>query len=120
MELLWNDLSVLRLIRRSTEQVEVAGSIPPPGGCRAAELLDCSAEVEISNCKTETGKLNFEGRLCITIAAADETGDTFAFVGEIPFSHCTENADFAAGMLSNALPAVAGLQRTVRQLSAQM
>ena len=102
MELLWNDLSVLRLIHRSTEQVEVAGSIPPPGGCRAAELLDCSAEVEISNCKTETGKLNFEGRLCITIAAADETGDTFAFVGEIPFSHCTENADFAAGMLSNA------------------
>lgn len=74
MELLWNDLSVLRLIHRSTEQVEVAGSIPPPGGCRAAELLDCSAEVEISNCKTETGKLNFEGRLCITIAAADETG----------------------------------------------
>ncbi|MFR7610808.1 MAG: hypothetical protein ACLUZ4_08700 [Christensenellaceae bacterium] len=62
MELLWNDLSVLRLIHRSTEQVEVAGSIPPPGGCRAAELLDCSAEVEISNCKTETGKLNFEGR----------------------------------------------------------
>ncbi len=109
MELLWNDLSVLRLIHRSTEQVEVAGSIPPPGGCRAAELLDCSAEVEISNCKTETGKLNFEGRLCITIAAADETGDTFAFVGEIPFSHCTENADFAAGMLSNALPAVAVL-----------
>ena len=109
MELLWNDLSVLRLIPRSTEQVEVAGSIPPPGGCRASELLDCSAEVEISNCKTETGKLNFEGRLCITIAAADETGDTFAFVGEIPFSHCTENADFAAGMLSNALPAVAVL-----------
>lgn len=109
MELLWNDLSVLRLIHRSTEQVEVAGNIPPPGGCRAAELLDCSAEVEISNCKTETGKLNFEGRLCITIAAADETGDTFAFVGEIPFSHCTENADFAAGMLSNALPAVAVL-----------
>ena len=39
MELLWNDLSVLRLIHRSTEQVEVAGSIPPPGGCRASELL---------------------------------------------------------------------------------
>lgn len=60
MELLWNVLSVLRLIHRSTEQVEVAGSIPPPGGCRAAELLDCSAEVEISNCKTETGKLNLK------------------------------------------------------------
>ena len=67
MELLWNDLSVLRLIHRSTEQVEVAGSIPPPGGCRAAELLDCSAEVEISNCKTETGKLNLVLLLVVSL-----------------------------------------------------
>ena len=54
MELLWNDLSVLRLIHRSTEQVEVAGSIPPPGGCRAAELLDCSAEVQTAKQKPES------------------------------------------------------------------
>lgn len=109
MELLWNDLGVLRLIYRGTEQVEIGGSIQPPAGCRAAELLDYSADVEILNCKTESGKLSFDGRLSVAVTAADESGDTFAFVGEAPFSHCAENEAFAVGMLPNAYPTVAAL-----------
>lgn len=104
MELVWNEITAPRLILRETRQTLLEGAVPTPAGRSAAEILNYTAETALDSCRTESGKLNIDGRIEVRLVCTDDAGESYAFTSESPFSHTLANEAIEAGMTAEVLP----------------
>lgn len=109
MELIWNEINAVELILRETAQTQLEGAVPPPDGRTVRELPDYTAEVFVSSCRTDAGRLDIEGRITAELVAADDSGELYSFISESAFTHTLSNEALEPGMPADVIPSLTAL-----------
>lgn len=109
MELIWKELDAERLICRQTVQAAVEGMLPTPDGTAPAEVFSCGARVLFDSCTVDTGAVRLEGRIAVSVTAADAEGRIFAYESYAGFKHVAEIPDAQPGMKAEAAACIQSL-----------
>lgn len=101
MELMWNDLDVSRVMGSTVSQALVEGSIPMPEGRSAAEVLDATGQVDVTEAEVQENKVALTGRVSVSLVLTGADG-VFAFSSSANFRHSVAVEGAKAGMTANA------------------
>lgn len=109
MELIWNEVSVERLISSVSEQVSITGELPSPDGRIPQQISFCAARVAIDNALIDAEEVRLEGRVNVTLTAIDGENRAFSYESSAGFTHRIRIEGLAAGMSVEAKPVILSL-----------
>lgn len=119
MELVWKEISPVRLIGIITDAASVEGLLPPPEGRSVDELLDFGAEAQIEEITPDENSAELSGTITAKLTAIDESG-IFAFESSAGFTHKTEVPGLTSGMEINASISVKSVKMDIKDEGVQM
>lgn len=112
MELIWNDISLERVIGAATAQALVEGNVPLPEAKSVKSILDTQAEVRITSYEVGEGVVGVEASLRVAFICMGGDDRVFSFTSSAPFKHTISIDGAKAGQtaeITTVIQSVSGM-----------